>query len=81
LWDRKKVENLYSLREKLLQKYKLKINKKVLIKFRIGKHAYSHLFFLRAMIIICDIPNVITYLDRTFQEEQNEISLLNWCTF
>ena len=42
------------------------------------KHANGHHFFLRAIINICIqviFPNIITYLDRTFKVEQNDINL------
>ncbi len=46
----------------------------------IGKHAYSHHFFLRAIINIflqVKFPNMITYLDRTFKKEQNDVNSVN----
>jgi len=36
-----------------------------------GKHANGHNFFLQAIINI--FPNIITYLDRNFKDEQNDI--------
>ena len=43
----------------------------------IGKHSYSYHFFLRAIINILFqviLTNIITDLDRTFKEEQNDIN-------
>jgi len=43
----------------------------------IGKHKYSHHFFLRTIkniFIQVIFPNIITYLDGTFKTEQNDIN-------
>ena len=57
-----------------IERYENK-KKMLAILMNIRKHAYSHHFFPNSTNIFIQVifPNVITYLDRNFKEEQNDI--------